>query len=389
MSATDSSNNNTSTKDSSEKHSSEKHSSNDKASAKHSSAKHSLNNDSNALVNGDNHFDKNTLLLTIGFLAVYFIIHMFLGFFYSKDDPNYHSIKSRMVDIVVFALLIGGGFLYYFSLDQRSKDDFLPEFLAATKVYLNNAYSILEVVLFLALFYLGIYILGIPMTPEDKPVSIEFFESKAYIFLVILLIIQFFKYVLNIQILDVISGGFNLASWFPGTKQEQTAGASAIPLKHEEVFNISNNLYSYNDAQSVCSALGSRLASYDEIEEAYSNGAEWSTYGWSEGQHAYFPTQKNTWRKLQQVKGHEHDLGRPGVNGGYFSNPNVRFGVNCYGVKPPITDAEKAMMDAKQNRIYPKTAEDVLVDTKVEFWKKNKDKLMVVSGFNNDSWSRY
>jgi len=384
MSATDSSNNNTSTK-----HSSEKHSSNDKASATDSSAKHSLNNDSNALVNGDNHFDKNTLILTIGFLAVYFIIHMFLGFFYSKDDPNYHSLKSRMVDIVVFALIIGGGFLYYFSLDQRSKDDFLPEFLAATKVYLNNAYSILEVVLFLALFYLGIYILGIPMTPEDKPVSIEFFESKAYIFLVILLIIQFFKYVLNIQILDVISGGFNLASWFPSIKQEQTAGASAIPLKHEEVFNISNNLYSYNDAQSVCSALGSRLASYDEIEEAYTNGAEWSTYGWSEGQHAYFPTQKNTWRKLQQVKGHEHDLGRPGVNGGYFSNPNVRFGVNCYGVKPPITDAEKAMMDAKQNRIYPKTAEDVLVDTKVEFWKKNKDKLMVVSGFNNDSWSRY
>jgi hypothetical protein len=294
-----------------------------------------------------------------------------------------------MVDIVVFALLIGGGFLYYFSLDQRSKDEFLPEFWAATKAYLNNAYSILEVVLFLALFYLGIYILGIPMTPEDKPVLIEFFESNAYIFLIILLIIQFFKYVLNIQILDVITGGFNLASWFPGAQQEQTAGASAIPLKREEVFNISNNLYSYNDAQSVCSALGSRLASYDEIEEAYSNGAEWSTYGWSEGQHAYFPTQKNTWRKLQQIKGHEHDLGRPGINGGYFSNPNVRFGVNCYGVKPPITDAEKAMMDAKQNRIYPKTAEDALVDTKVEFWKKNKDKLMVVSGFNNDSWSRY
>ena len=338
---------------------------------------------------GDNHFDQNTLILTLGFLAVYFIIHFFLGFFYSKDDPNQHSLKSRMVDIIVFGVVIGGIVLYYFSLDQRSREEFLPEFLTATKAYFNNTYSIIEVILFIVLFYVGIYILGIPMSAEDKPVSIAFFESKAYILLAILVIIQFFKYVLNIPILDVIFGGFNLATLFPGSKSESSVGVSAIPLKREEVFNISNNLYSYNDAQSVCGALGARLASYDEIEDAYTNGAEWSTYGWSEGQHAYFPTQKNTWRKLQQIKGHEHDLGRPGVNGGYFANPNVRFGVNCYGVKPPITDSEKAVMDAKKNRIYPKTAKDALVDSKVEFWKKNKDKLMVVSGFNNDDWSRF
>jgi hypothetical protein len=338
----------------------------------------------------DNYFDQNTLLLMLGFLAVYFIIHTFLGFFYNKDDPNYHSLKSRMVDIIVFGLIIGTSFLYYFSLTQKEKEDYLPNLLVAAKAYFNNAYSIVEIVLFILFFYIGVYILGIPMTPEDKPAVIAFFESNAYILLGILLIIQFFKYFLNVQILDVIFGGFNLATLFPGAQEQPTnASLLATPLQKSEVFNISNNLYSYNDAQSVCSALGSRLATYDEIEESYNNGAEWSTYGWSEGQHAYFPTQKNTWNKLQQIKGHEHDLGRPGVNGGYFSNPNVRFGVNCYGVKPPMTDAEKARMDAKRNRIYPKTAEDALVDTKVEFWKKHKDKLMVVSGFNNDAWSRY
>jgi hypothetical protein len=338
----------------------------------------------------DNFFDKNTLLLTLGFLAVYFIIHIFLGFFYSKDDQNYHSLKSRMVDIVVVAIFGGLGAMYFFSLDQKSRDDFLPSFLSNAKNYLNNAYSIIEVGLFMVLFYAGIFILGIPMTPEDKPASISFLESKAYIFLVILLIIQFFKYFLKIPILDVIFGGANISSWFPSTGNNLVStDVSALPINREEVFNISNNLYSYSDAQSVCSALGARLATYDEIEEAYNNGAEWATYGWSEGQHAYFPTQKTTWNKLQKNKGHEHDLGRPGVNGGYFINPNVRFGVNCYGVKPAITDSEKAMMEAKKNRIYPKTAEDALLDTKVEFWKKNKEKLMVVSGFNNDSWSRY
>ena len=135
--------------------------------------------------------------------------------------------------------------------------------------------------------------------------------------------------------------------------------------------------------------MGSRLATYDDVEDAYRNGAEWSTYGWSEGQHAYFPTQKETWKKLQTIKGHENDLGRPGVNGGYFSNPNVRFGVNCYGVKPPMTDSEKALMDAKKDRVYPKTQEDQLLDAKVEFWKANKDKMIVLSGYNNEAWSRY
>jgi hypothetical protein len=30
---------------------------------------------------------------------------------------------------------------------------------------------------------------------------------------------------------------------------------------------------------------------------------------------ALFPTQKETWDKLQKIKGHEHDCGRPGING--------------------------------------------------------------------------
>jgi len=355
-----------------------------------SEKKDSANTIKDTAKNSDNHFDQNTLILTIGFLAVYFIIHFVLGFFYNKEDPNYHSLKSRMVDVVVIGLIGAYIAYYYFSMSQKDKDDFLPRFIAGTKAYLNNAYSILEVGLFLLLFYIGAFILGIPMSSEDKPISIQFFESKAIIFLVILLIIQFFKYYLKVPVVDIIFGDFSsLGGGSTSADADNTAAATAAAAKKEEVFNISNNLYSYTDAKSVCTALGSRLATYDEIEDAYNNGAEWSSYGWSEGQHAYFPTQKSTWQKLQQVKGHEHDLGRPGVNGGYFLNPNVRFGVNCYGVKPPITDAEKAMMDSKRNNFYPKTAEDALVDTKVEFWKKNKDKLMVVSGFNNNNWSRF
>ena len=67
-----------------------------------------------------------------------------------------------------------------------------------------------------------------------------------------------------------------------------------------EVFNISNNLYTYDDAQAVCSVYGAQLATYEQIEDSYKNGGEWCNYGWSENQMAFFPTQKSTWDKLQK-----------------------------------------------------------------------------------------
>jgi hypothetical protein len=341
------------------------------------------------LFDNQNYLDKNTLLLTASFLAIYFIIYAFLGLFYDGSDPLHHTKKAGLVDIIVFVFVIGVGVLHYYSMPPSKQDTYWSDLLISTKSYFNNAYSMLEVILFIIFFYFGIYLFGIPMTTEEKPWSISFLESKAYILLFVLMFVQFFKYVLKIDIIGVIFGDVNLPVVAPIDASGNVTAVSKPILKKEEVFNISNNLYTYDDAKAVCKAIGSRLATYDEVEDSYNKGGEWSTYGWSDGQHAYFPTQKETWDKLQSVKGHEHDLGRPGINGGYFSNPNIRFGVNCYGVKPPITDSEKALMSAKKDRVYPKNKDDVMLDAKVDFWKANKDKIMVLSGFNNDAWSRY
>ena len=337
-----------------------------------------------SIFNKDNYLDKNTLMLTASFLAIYFIVFTILGIFYDGSDPTHHASKASFTDIIIMIIIIVIGVVYYYSLSPSEQENYWPDLLKSIKQYFNNAYSILEVGLFILFLYVGIYFFGIPMTPGEKPWTIGFLESKAYILLFILLFVQFFKYVLNIDIIAVIFGDITV----PNLNLDDPKSKTIAAIK-EEVFNISNNLYSYQDAKAVCKAMGSRLATYDEIEDAYNNGAEWATYGWSEDQHAYFPTQKETWSKLQKVKGHEHDLGRPGVNGGYFSNPNVRFGVNCYGVKPPMTDAEKALMDAKKDHVYPKSKEDQALDAKVEFWKANKDKMLVLNGYNTKSWSRF
>lgn len=152
-----------------------------------------------------------------------------------------------------------------------------------------------------------------------------------------------------------------------------------------EVFNISNNKYTYDDAKHICSAYNSRLATYKEIEDSYNAGGEWCNYGWSENQLALFPTQESTYNKLKNIKGHENDCGRPGVNGGYIGNGNIKFGVNCYGVKPNPSDKEKQFMSVQKN--YPKNQKDVELEKRVDYWKDNLDKL-TISAFNNDKWSR-
>jgi hypothetical protein len=152
-----------------------------------------------------------------------------------------------------------------------------------------------------------------------------------------------------------------------------------------QVFNIPENDYVYPDAKAICSAYGARLATYKEVETAYNKGAEWCNYGWSDGQMALFPTQQKTYDELQKIEGHENDCGRPGINGGYMSNPALRFGVNCYGYKPRMTPEEEDLMATQPK--YPKTEKDIAMENRVNYWK---DKLteILVSPFNHERWSK-
>ena len=156
-------------------------------------------------------------------------------------------------------------------------------------------------------------------------------------------------------------------------------------LGRGEVFNVSRNNYTYDEAKALCKAYGAKLATYNQIEDAYKSGAEWCNYGWSADQMAFYPTQKNTWKKLQKIKGHEHDCGRPGINGGYIDNPNVRFGVNCYGTKPAITSEEQDIMDNAS--IYPLSKEDRKINRLAKKYKKNLDSILL-NPFNQTSWSQ-
>jgi hypothetical protein len=220
-------------------------------------------------------------------------------------------------------------------------------------------------------------------------------ESSSNIFgilfvavLVVLVIINGFQYIFGVSIFASISDFFSAT---PKVDINVVDGSRLAPTVVPEiklakqVFNIPENDYIYGDAKALCKAYGAELATYEQVEDAYNKGGEWCNYGWSEGQMALFPTQQKTFDKLQTIEGHEHDCGRPGVNGGYIANPEMKFGVNCYGYKPKITKDEEYLMANAQP--YPKTNKDILLEKRVEYWK-NKLGEVLVSPFNHNTWSR-
>ena len=208
--------------------------------------------------------------------------------------------------------------------------------------------------------------------------------------LINLIIVNAFQYFFSISVTAYLTDLFTNKPKIDIVVDQTTFQPSPAPVPEikfkKQVFNIPGNYYDYTNAKAVCLAYGAKLASYKQIEDAYKNGAEWCNYGWSDGQMALFPTQQNTFENLQKIKGHENDCGRPGINGGYMVNQQLRFGVNCYGNKPKITNQEEELM--KTTTPYPVTAEDIAFQKRVEFWKNKVDQILV-SPFNYDTWGSF
>jgi hypothetical protein len=208
------------------------------------------------------------------------------------------------------------------------------------------------------------------------------------IILVFLIIVNAFEYFFSVNVTAYLTDLFTNKPKVDIVVDQSTFQPSTVPtIKFKkQVFNIPGNYYSYPDAKALCQAYDSKLATYKQIEDSYDNGGEWCNYGWSEGQMALFPTQQKTFDNLQKIKGHENDCGRPGVNGGYMANPNIRFGVNCYGNKPKITQEEEDLM--KTATPYPETIQDIAFQKRVDFWKDKIDQILV-SPFNYSTWGSF
>lgn len=149
------------------------------------------------------------------------------------------------------------------------------------------------------------------------------------LFIVIFVIVAYF--ILSDSLFENSSYNENL-NQFSGS--ENTSESYEETGCNPEVYHISENKYDYASAVGICKKMGGRIATLDEMIDTYKKGANWCNYGWSDNQMALYPIQKEYWKTLQGDKTKKYECGAPGLNGGYFSNTNYKFGVNCVGVKP-------------------------------------------------------
>lgn len=326
------------------------------------------------------------LYILFWIVSVYFILYSLLAFFFRSENLGY------VYNVIILLTIIGIVIAYYIMTDTDEYKDDAENTMDRFLSFFDNKFNALYLIAGLVLLYVITSIINIPSNREDRPTMIIGLETLLMILLILIVFVQFFSEFSNISLTNELRELLGINPSSNSTKitvtevkpRPRLIPRPLISNDKKEVFNVGGNHYTYSDAEAICKSFDAELADYDKIEATYNKGGEWCNYGWSKNQMALFPTQKSTWNKLQEKEGTKNNCGRPGINGGYMANPALRFGVNCYGVKP-----EKRSNDfAASGDIPMTTPEDKLIDSKVQFWKDNKDKLKL-NHYNNNDWSRY
>lgn len=325
-------------------------------------------------------FSKVTSKVGIQVFVAALVIFVLLGMIFRTSDTN-----SRFMNTVFDSVFFGGILLYAVSKYLQENTPSVPKyFINEVEEFYHDKYALLTLFLYIAAFYILVFFIKLS-NAQFNPLSLLFVELFALPLIATVIIHYCLVFFVD---LDIFKEFRILLGKNKNTATSDTAAnvpTVIAPLKNE-VFHISGNKYTYDDAQAVCKAHNSRLADYDELESAYSSGGEWCSYGWSANQMAFFPTQKNSWEELQKTEKSKNKCGRPGVNGGFFANPNIRFGVNCFGQKPAATANDLETLEKNKIRPIPQTEEEKKLDQKVEFWK---NKHVNLNSFNKNKWSRY
>ena len=146
-----------------------------------------------------------------------------------------------------------------------------------------------------------------------------------------------------------------------------------------EVFLVRNNIFSQDQAPKVCKALfNSSVATKDQLQDSYNNGANWCNYGWTkEEDQAYYT--------LQEDSNKSFCGGKKGLNGGLLDdNNNYKLGIHCFGKKP--SELEYSSLE----KIYQDSS---LSENDIALLEEYRKKMNVggikIAPFNNKNWSQY
>ena len=138
---------------------------------------------------------------------------------------------------------------------------------------------------------------------------------------------------------ETVPGNVAGAAGTTGAAVSSSASAAPPSSKPEgetapnRVFYVKNQ-YTLSDTERVCSMYGARVATLDNLQGAYNRGANWCSWGWLADGSVAYPVQKSFWKRVERT--HKGFCGPShGINLKKEIDPDLQFGVLCYGVPPP------------------------------------------------------
>jgi hypothetical protein len=90
--------------------------------------------------------------------------------------------------------------------------------------------------------------------------------------------------------------------------------------KDSQLYHIFKNVYTFDEANEECIKRNGVLADPQQLANAYTSGANWCNWGWTNDGDAYLTS---TSKKCNEVVG---------LLNGKNIDPYLRLGVNCYGI---------------------------------------------------------
>jgi hypothetical protein len=204
-----------------------------------------------------------------------------------------------------------------------------------------------------------VILLGVILTSN----SYSALEYLMLVFFICIIILLGANYFFGIQLTATLNDLFNAPKVnvdIVEPTEKDTGGSQTYHVKGQ---------FDYKTSSTICKAYGAKLATLDQVKDAYHKGGEWCEYGWSEDQMVLYPTQKSSWEKYQETD-HKEQCGIPGINGGYNIRANQKLGVNCFGKKPEGVDP---------------AVEPAKVEQQAAYWQQN----FTISPFNYKSWSEF
>jgi len=146
-------------------------------------------------------FNRETIISVIWFLGIYYVFYLIIGILFQGYNSS-QIVLAKFIDLVILSILMIYLVYTYYNVELETKQDLLSYILNEVKRELKDPMTIVYIGFMLLFFYIFSYTFSISNMYAEQPFTLYLIEQKLWIYIALLLIVDFFVYILKIPIVD-------------------------------------------------------------------------------------------------------------------------------------------------------------------------------------------